>query len=213
MKLSMPITKKKIRNHFAYSWWKYLLLVVIAVFGWNLLQTTTRYRSPEHLKVEWYSDRFITQLGTKDIYALMDELHQTLLPDMEEVTFTEVGLDDQYGDMQLMVWSSAGQGDVYLLSLPRFTNLAKGGALVDLQPYIDDGTINVDGIDLSNGYIADDETGKMYLVGIPADMLTGFLDYGIITEDTCLCLLANGGNIDNALKLFGYMLDNMRAAE
>lgn len=213
MKLSMPVTKQKIRTHFTYAWWQYLLLLIIAIFGWNLLHTSTRYRSPENLKVEWYCDSYVQSADAEGIHALMDELHQTLLPDMEEVTFTEVGLDETYGDMQLLVWASAGQGDLYLLTAPRLQNLGAGGGLVDLQPYIDDGTLNVEGIDLSGGYVADAETGKLYLVGIPADILTGLNEYGIITSGTSLCLLSTGGNTDNALKLFNYVLDNMRGAE
>ena len=45
--MRLPITKERIRNHFHYAWWQYVLLVCLAVFGWNLLYTTTRYRSPE----------------------------------------------------------------------------------------------------------------------------------------------------------------------
>ena len=54
MLMRLPITRERIRNHFHYAWWQYVLLVCLAVFGWNLLYTTTRYRSPESLKVEWY---------------------------------------------------------------------------------------------------------------------------------------------------------------
>ena len=52
--MRLPITRERIRTHFHYAWWQYVLLVCLAVFGWNLLYTTTRYRSPEALKVEWY---------------------------------------------------------------------------------------------------------------------------------------------------------------
>lgn len=67
---------------------------------------------------------------------------------MEEVTFTPVAYDDTYGNMQLIVWASAGQGDLYTLSEEAYKNLASSGAMLDLQPYIDDGTLNVEGIDL-----------------------------------------------------------------
>ena len=52
--MRLPITRERIRTHFHYAWWQYVLLVCLAIFGWNLLYTTTRYRSPESLKVEWY---------------------------------------------------------------------------------------------------------------------------------------------------------------
>ena len=52
--MRLPITRERIRTHFHYGWWQYALLIGLAIFGWNLLYTTTRYRSPEALKVEWY---------------------------------------------------------------------------------------------------------------------------------------------------------------
>lgn len=210
---NIPITKKRIKTHFAYSWWKYALLAILAVFGWNLLYTTTHYRSPEHLKVEWYCDSHAPLSGGKDVDELMDELHQTIFADMEEVTFTEVGLDETYGDMQLMVWASAGQGDLYMLGRDRFKGIASGGAMADLQPYIDSGELNAYDIDLTNGYVADEETGKLFLVGIPADTLTGLNEYGILTENRVLGLLASGGNTDTAIRLMQYLIDTMRVAQ
>ena len=56
MSLKMPITKNKIRNHFHYSFWKYLVLIAIALFGWNLIYTTTRYRPPENAKIEFFAE-------------------------------------------------------------------------------------------------------------------------------------------------------------
>lgn len=210
MSLRIPITKKRIKTHFTYAWWQYVLLAVLAIFGWNLLFTTTHYRSPEHLKVEWYCDSHSSYAEAHDVYEWMTQLNQELLPDMEEVTFTEVGLDQTYGEMQLLVWASAGQGDLYMLAKPRFDSLAAGGAMADLQPYIDSGALHVEGIDMQNGYVTDSETGKMYLVGVPADALTGLHAYGIATEGEVLGLLTSGGNIDNTLKLLNFLLDTMR---
>ena len=74
MSFKMPITGRKIRNHFHYSFWKYLLLIVIAMFGWNLLYTTTRYRSPENLKVEFYAEGNI--MASDALQSLADKIHQ-----------------------------------------------------------------------------------------------------------------------------------------
>lgn len=209
MKLSFPITKKRIRNHFTYAWWQYVLLISVAIFGWNLIYTTTRYRSPEHLKVEWYCEGVTSTETDKMLNELMESVRLELFPDMEEVTFTSVAYDDQYGDMQLMVWSAAGQGDLYTLSKSRFESLALNGGMLELQPYIDDGTLNVDGIDLKNGYVTDPETGKKYLMGIPADTLTGLEQYGIACTGRVMSVLSAGGNTDNTLKLMQWLIDHM----
>jgi len=207
----MPITKRKIRNHFQYSFWKYLLLAVIAIFGWNLIYTTTRYQSPENLKVEFYAE--VGALGGLDVQTLADTIHQEVMPEMEEVTATSITYDETYGDMQLYVWVSAAQGDVYLISNDRFTSLAQNQALMDLAPYIESGELDTAGLDLTAGYVNDSETGKTTLYGIPADTLTGLSDYGLVTEDSALCLLVNGGNEEYALKFLNYLLENMRGSE
>ncbi len=211
MSLKMPITKNKIRNHFHYSFWKYLVLIAIALFGWNLIYTSTRYQSPENLKVEFYAEA--GAIGGKDLQALADQIHTEIMPEMEEVTASTITYDQTYGDMQLTVWVSAGQGDVYLLSGTRFKSLASNEALMDLQPYIDNGTLNVDGLDLSKGYYTDTDTGKKTLVGIPADHLPGLADYGLITNDGVLCVLVNNGNDAYSMKFLNYLLTHMRTSD
>lgn len=210
MRFKMPITARKIRNHFHYSFWKYLLLVVLAVFGWNLLYTTTRYRSPENLKVEFYAEG--NTMASDALQGLADKIHKEIMPEMEEVTATIVTFDDAYGDMQLTVWVSAGQGDVYLLSKDRFKTMANNDATLDLQPLVDDGTLQANGLDLTKGYVTNTETGKKALMGIPADSLTGLEQYGLITKDMVLCVLSNNGNDTYTLKFLEYLLTNMRSA-
>ncbi len=208
MSLKMPITKRIIRNHFHYGFWKYLLLAVIALFGWNLLYTTTRYRPPEDKKVEFIAEA--ASMNGLDVQTLADTIHAQVMPEMEEVTASSITYDDTYGDMQLIVWVSAGQGDVYLLSKDRFTSLTQEEALLDLSPYLADGTLQTDGIDLSRGYAKNADTGARELLGIPADSLTGLAAYGLRTSDGVLCVLARNGNDEYSIKFVNYLLTHMR---
>ena len=86
MRIDMPITGRRIQNHFHYSFWKYILLAVIAVFGWNLIYTTTRYRPPESAKVEFFAEGTMSE--NKALDALVDRIHREAMPEMEEVTAT-----------------------------------------------------------------------------------------------------------------------------
>ena len=209
---TFPITREKIRNHFHYFWWQYALLIVGSIFLWNLLYTTTHYRSPEHLKVEWYYEGPYVPQTQSLADQLLKDIHPQIFPEMEEVTFTLVGTDENYGVMQLVVWMSAGQGDLYMLTGDSFEHHASTGGFVDLQPYVDDGTLHVEGIDLKKGYIKNTDTGEKVLYGIPADSLKGLEAHAIFPEDTFLCILATGGNTENTLKLMNYLLDNMKEA-
>jgi hypothetical protein len=211
MSLKMPITKLKIHNHFHYSLWKYALLAVIALFGWNLIYTSTRYQSPENLKVEFYAEE--SSLSGTDPQVLADQIHTDVMPEMEEVTTTATTYDDTYGDMQLMVWVSAAQGDVYLLSNSRYQSLADNQALLDLQPYVDSGALQTQGLTLTDGYVTDSETGLTTLVGIPADGLQGLADYGLLCDNATLCILANNGNDEYAVKFLNYLLTHLQTGE
>lgn len=211
MKLDMPITGRKIKNHFQYSFWKYALLVILAVFGWNLLYTTTRYRVPENKKLEFYADGAFSVQGTQEAMdALMAVVHRDVAPEMEEVSYTALTMDQAYGDMQLTVWIGAGQGDVYLLGKERFQRLGGGGAFVDLQPYVDSGALAVEGVDLAAGRVRDEETGKTILYGIPAGSLVGLEACGVYPKDTLLSVLASSGNQEESIRLINYLFENMR---
>ena len=52
--MKTPLTKERLKHHLAYNSWKYLLLVVLCVLGWNLIYTTTAYRPPAEKIVDVY---------------------------------------------------------------------------------------------------------------------------------------------------------------
>lgn len=209
MSVKMPITKARVKNHFHYGLWMYLLLIVASGFLWNLIYTTTAYRTPPELRVELYMDDYGSTTEAQ-MTELMDLIHRDALPGMELVSYTPMTLDQTYGSMQLSVWMAAGEGDVYLMGKDRFQTTAQGGAMIDLQPYIDEGRLHVEGLDLKRGYATDSETGERMLRGIPADMLKGLEAYGIHTEGTVFSVLAAGKNVDNAIVFLDYILTNMR---
>ena len=206
----LKITKQRIRNHFHYFWWQYMILLIAAVFGWNLIYTTTRYQSPEHLKVEWYYEGITTTETDQLTNAFLEKVTPELFPEMEEVMFTLVGMDDQYGQMQMMVWSVAGQGDLYMLMEDSYLSMIGNGVMCDLLPWVEDGTLNIEGINVEDYYMVDQETGKQILVGIPTDSLKGLLDLHVDPEGKVMGMLVNGGNVDNTVKLMAYLLDNMK---
>ena len=209
MKISMPITKKRIQNHFHYAWWMYALLAFIVIFGWNLAGTVTRYQAPAEKRVDWFYGGYHLDEGAA-AEALLAKLHTELLPEMEEVNFQQIFMDDAYGEMQLSTWSFAGEGDLYTLNKKYFSNLASNGAMLDLTPYVDSGLLKLDGMDLSDCTVTDPDTGKQWLCGIPAKELPGLLGYNLVCDDCYLSVLINGGNDENTVKLLAWLVDNCR---
>ena len=209
MSFQMPITKRRINHHFQYAVWMYLLLIVLALFGWNLIYTTTRYRPPEDKRVEFYATA--TANSEVPLNALAAKIQEEIMPEMELVESTIISIsDDYYGDMQITVWISAAQGDVYLLTDEYFKRFASNGAFMDLAPLVEDGSLQTDGLDLSGGYVKMTDTDSVGLYGVPAEGLAGFADYQVDTKDKVLCILYNNGNDDYAVKFLNYLLENLR---
>ena len=48
------ITKARIRNHWQYGWWKYLLMVVLVIMSVSIGFSVTAYRPPEDRRIEVY---------------------------------------------------------------------------------------------------------------------------------------------------------------
>ena len=209
MKITIPITKARIRNHFHYQLWQYLALAVACLFVWNLLYTSTGYRVPEDKKVEFYVDGYESAETSENMQAMLERIHSQVMPEMEEVSYTMMTADETYGSMQLMVWVAAGQGDVYLLFQDRFESLASGGALLDLQPHVESGALEVEGLSLSAGYVRN-ESGSSALYGIPVDMLPGLGDIVGVSSDSVLCVLVNSGNEEYAVRFLNELLIQSR---
>jgi len=205
MRIKTPLTKKSLRTHFTYNWWKYLAAVLASVFAWDLLYTTTAYRSPENLRVDLYiQTATVTEQSAADfLKPIWDEY----VPDMETVNAVLLSPTSQeyYGSMQLSIYIMAGEGDLYLLSSSDFKNYASQGAFLDLQPFIDDGRLNVEGIDLSAGYVAlVDENGvpvgERKLYGIPLYELYGYVEgMGLDNRNLVVGMTTYNGNEENVI--------------
>lgn len=207
----MKITKGRIQNHFAYSWWKYVLLIVAAVVGWNLIFTTTAYRAPKDKRLDV---TFVT-------YAVSDDLLQEMradilkryeggVEDSSVLSIVYTDEDNYYGSMQLMTYISAGEGDIYLMTKERFNVFAEEGILVALDDAIASGALNLQGIDVSWAERTDVE-GRTGVVGVPADALYGFMDLGIDNRDLVLCVMNYSQNQDIAIDWISDMIDKTLA--
>jgi len=202
------ITKKWLKNHIFYSWWKYLALAAVCVFCVDMLFTMTEYRPPEEKKVEVYILNDYVEAS-----AMREELSPIFFerfPEQEELTVLSIniGSDDMYARMQFTTYAAAQQGDVYMLPVSEFRNLTaeEYDAFVDLAPYMDSGVINVRNIDVS-GYEVENADGTRSIYAIPSDTLYGLTQYSNDPAASVLCLTAFGGNIDHAAQVLNLMIE------
>ena len=125
--MKTPVTSKSLRQHFTYNWWVYLLIALLAFGLVDLLYTVTAYRSPRDKTIGFYVYGYVNDTGMS---AYMDNIRETEMSDMEEMSSVMLAMDDTYGPMQLMTYLSAGEGDVYMLPREQFLNYSMSGSMV-----------------------------------------------------------------------------------
>lgn len=206
------ITKARIRNHFTYSWWKYLLLVCVAVFGWNLIYTSTAYRAPRDKRLDVY---FVTYAVPEETLAWFRLEILSLFPgdEIEDAEARSVAYTDEsdyLGNMQLSTYIGAREGDIYLFHKDLFRSYAQQGAFASLDEYVASGALDVKDLDVSAGVAQDDE-GQEALYGIPAEALYGLLPYGIDNTDLVVTVMNYSSNVDKAVRWIDWLIDTMEA--
>lgn len=208
------ITKDRLRNHFTYSWWKYLLLVVAAVFGWSLIYTSTAYRAPKDKRLDGY---FVTYTVDEAVTGWFEQQALAMFPEeVEDSNFSSLVYtpdDTYYANMQLTTYMGAGEGDIYFLPRERFDAFGRDGAFLALEDAVEAGVIDLRGIDVSNGYGTDVDTGERHLYGIPMEALYGFMEeeYNIDNRDLVMCVTAYSQNPEVALRYADWVIETFKA--
>lgn len=202
--MTLNLSKANIKTHFTYNWWKYVLAIPGIFLLWDLLFTTTHYRTPENQKLEWYYQGIVQYETEQRAAEIIADVAAAVADDVEETSFVIAGTDENYGVMQLYVWMAAGEGDIYTLTEAEFSK--DGTMMVPLQPYIDDGTLQVGNLNLKKGIVKDADTGEKVLCGIPGKYFPGLIEQGFDTTDMTFCVLVTGGNVDTSVKALNEML-------
>lgn len=208
--MKTPLNSAALKQHFTYSWWKYLLIALL-VFGLvDIIFTVTAYRVPPEKKVEFYIYGYMDPSGALQQY--LGSVRENEMPEMEEITCMTLVADNMYGPMQLMTYLAAGEGDVYLLSREEFLSYAASGSLLPLEN--DEELMAVftrAGASLQSGWRRNTETGESHLYGIPQDRLPGLARYAV-ADDGYLCIIVNNGNDENVLKFMRILCRDMITA-
>ena len=204
--MKTPVTSGRLKQHFAYSWWKYLLIAVIGFGLVDFVYTVTAYRPPRDKKIGFYVYGYTND---EKMTAYLDHVRETEMSDMEEITSLQLINDESYGPMQLMTYFTTGEGDVYLLSRETFLNYAQDGSFVPLEtdPELM-ALLDNAGISVQSGWRRNTGTGETHLYGIPQSKLPGLSQYAQ-AQDGYLCVLVTGGNQENAVKFLRILCRDM----
>ena len=209
--MKTPITKEKIQNHLHYSSWKYILLAVVAIFGWNLIYTSTAPQIPEDKKVVMGIYAYGEQ---ENIDGYMEQTRLTLLPEMLELSSQYITPDEMYGDMILSTRFAAHECDIYILPRAQFQSYAVQAAFMPLEEVLPDLVADLEaaGVSLSRGYRTAEETGEKHQYGIPCASMTALQSMLLCDmSDMYLGVLFETENNENVLKFTEYFIRDMLA--
>ena len=206
--MNTPVNSRSLKQHFTYSWWKYLLVLLAGYFLVDLLFTVTTPRVPEEKKVDFYVYGYA---DIEKLSAYMENVRKEKMPAMEQMQAVQMVPDDTYGQMQLVTYLSAGEGDLYLLPREQFLSLSSDGTFYPLETdqELMDFFTSI-GADLKRGWRTDNE-GETHLQGISASFLPGLSSY-CVAEDGFLCVIPHGGNVDNTLLFLQILSSDMASS-
>ena len=224
MTIRTPVDKAHLHVHWTYNGWKYIVIILAAIFGWSFIYTTTAYRSPQDKRIDVYMSS--STASTEMCDAFLKPLWESATPDMETVSSVTIlpstGYEDYAAAMQLQVYLATGEGDIFFLSMEDFKSYAAAEAFVPLDEYLESGVINADGIDLTAGRVKiveeyDDDgvptyTGEEHIYGIPTDTLFGYME-GFLLDNRgmVMCISAANQNDENVVPFFNALLQSGRS--
>lgn len=210
--MKTPVTRERLSQHFAYSWWKYALSAIIIVFSMNMFFTVTRYRPPQEKIV----DVFVYGFSYDDsMQRYLDNIRQTEMSDMEQMDLMVTQPDEQYGSMILATRIAASEGDIYILPKDVFQGYAGEGAFVPLDEV--NGVVeaaDANGINYERGIRRNNETGERRLYGLPLSAFPELSKMVLCQGEGWVCISAGNQNEENTEKLFNILIrDFMKPAE
>ncbi len=128
--MKTPINAERLRNHFAYSWWKYLLGVALLAVGWSLFFSVTATRADPDEKVELY-----VYGNIMEDYAdsLLESMRREAFPDQAEFDCYVLPPDTTSGIQAFTIRVAMGDGDLLVMPQEVYRNYAQEGLLVDLD--------------------------------------------------------------------------------
>ena len=202
--MKTPVNRRTLKQHMTYNWWKYILFLVIGIFGVDLLYTVTAPRIPDDKKVDLYISGYV---DTEKLEEYTEKVRSEEMPWLEKIQQVTLYTDDQYGPMQLMTYIAAGEGDIYLLPRENFLSLSSEGAFIPLEN--DPELMQIlSSIDLQRGWRKNTETGENHLYGIPQDKLPGLIQYAYCSNGFLSVHFTNK-NEENALAFLRILCRDM----
>ena len=224
------LTGERLKDHWVYSSWKYLLMIILVVVGWNLIYSITQYRPPREKKLEVYllsnsydADK-LAALASEyaDIYVGKPEAADGSIEEVNFLTLNFGGNGDTYGPQVLMTLLAALEGDIYMVTEDTLSSFVAQELATPLNAYVEAGVISVpdeyiDSVTRSE-ILGEDENGNplysanRYIYGVPANDMYGLLTEGYVdNRNQYFVVMSYSANPDLAVDLIGRLQQRFTA--
>ncbi|MBR5344830.1 MAG: hypothetical protein IK127_03305 [Clostridia bacterium] len=207
--MKTPITLARLKTHLTYSWWKYVLAVVLCALGMNLFFTMTQAKAPEDQKIEWiiFGDLYG---GSEFFNNWMENQRAEYFPDQADFSCSNITLEASSAGIQAWLARVGVGGDGDLLIMPRstFEGYANGlfmdlDAMEGIQELLAEQGINAE----AGRWKGPD--GEQHTYGIPVSQMPTLCSWFIDpSQDYLLCVRANNGNEKVAEEMLKRVIEN-----
>jgi maltose-binding protein MalE len=199
--------KGKVKNHFQYDKWKYILGILLVIFSWSMLSTVTAPRTPADKKVDIFLVGGYMMLDESTDYAntILDEF-----PELMEVNFLNITLGDEmeYASRQrLMVMIGSQTGDIYSFTEDEFQAMAELGIFIPLDNYpelLDHFT--EEELEAGTFTTEDDPTPRIY--GVPITGVEPMHNSFFNTEKSLMGVTAYSQNSEKAVEVLQWIIEH-----
>ncbi|MGI5877120.1 MAG: hypothetical protein ACOX7W_00780 [Christensenellales bacterium] len=223
--MDLRITRDRLRNHFHYSKWSYILVVGLMMVVWSFTFSATAPETPREYKVDIY----ILSYASGDLEGWERQILESLPPDQQEINFLTYSIADMSGGQTMEIlgaWMAVQQGDIFVMPMGIYTSLAQSGAFLALDKPLEEGeppfieTVPIpedfDMETLRVEYEVYDEEGAASLsdgiCGVPLDSAEGLLDIYVVPEGMIASVTTYSINQRNALSVIAWILENKQEA-
>lgn len=214
----MPDTKfsfAALKEHLRKYLWVYLVGVAACLLGTNLLWTATAPRpTNEQTVTVFLTDAYTNPAPLDGVAQAMLEATRPFDENLKLVEFQSLQFkeDDYTSSMLLLTRLAVGEGDAFLASQAAMDALAQSEALQPLEEAVAGGWLAEYGLEPYYATLTDEDTGESttFLAGLKLDSVQALQDMGaFFNEGACLCVAANGGNVETTMKALETMMEKL----
>lgn len=201
------LNKGKIKNHFQYDKWKYILGIALVIFSWSMLSTVTAPRTPADKKVDFFlvGGYMMTDESTEYANTILDEF-----PELLEVNFFNITLGDEmeYASRQrLMVMVGSQTGDIFSFTEDEFEMMANSGIFIPLDDYPELlSHFTEEELEAGTFITEDDPTPRIY--GVPVSGVNPMSSSFYNTDNSLMGITAYSQNSEKAVEVLQWIIEH-----